>query len=253
MTTKNRITGCLAAIASMAVVPQASAVLVLSVDLEGDPSNGGTAITEAGFVSLTALGGEAVGATVSTMEAGVNATVGATGGGFLAGRTGIGNDRGGDLSNLTNNDLQGDLIAARGGDGGFTIQLVGLSIGETVTVTAWHNDANGGNSGFATPGNSVTPSITAGGTLISATAGAHNNLSRPATATFSGPYDDSQLRPSIISFTATAGTADLLLQTQGGGNNFIPVSGFTVDSVPEPSTFALVGLGAIGLLRRRRH
>jgi len=117
MTTKNRITGCLAAIASMAVVPQASAVLVLSVDLEGDPSNGGTAITEAGFVSLTALGGETVGATVSTMEAGVNATVGATGGGFLAGRTGIGNDRGGDLSNLTNNDLQGDLIAARGGDG----------------------------------------------------------------------------------------------------------------------------------------
>jgi len=105
---------------------EAEAVILLAVDIEGN--NGGTSTTEAGFVSLVVEASALPGDTFSTSQAGVNATIEATGDeGFLAGRDGLGNDRGGDLSDLTQQDLQGDLAAARGGDGGFTIQLTGLA------------------------------------------------------------------------------------------------------------------------------
>jgi len=211
---------------------EAEAVILLAVDIEGN--NGGTSTTEAGFVSLVVEASALPGDTFSTSQAGVNATIEATGDeGFLAGRDGLGNDRGGDLSDLTQQDLQGDLAAARGGDGGFTIQLTGLTIDEQITLTVWHNDANGGNSGFASPGAIVSPSLTAGGTLISATDGEHSNFSRPETDTFSGPYEDDDLVPSIIVFTPTSSTVDILLFTTSG-NGFLPVSGFTVENEADP-------------------
>jgi len=45
-------------------------------------------------------------------------------------------------------------------------------------------------------------------------------------------------------------TGDFLFSTFGGGNRVIVVSGFA--SVPEPASMAVLGLGALALLRRRR-
>ena len=239
-------------IALSTCVAISSQAATLSVDFEGDDGDPNS-ITEAGFVSLTGADAEPVGTTLSTSETGINITIGATGtAGFLAGRDGSSNDRGGDLSNLTLNDLHGDVIAVRGGDGGMTVQITGLAVNDVVTLTAFHNDANGFNSGFATPGAVVTPSIVSGAALIGSDTGAHSNLSRPGTNTFSGPYEDSDLDPSTISFTATSSTVDLLLQTAAGGNNFLPVSGVIVEVIPEPASFALLGLATACMVIYRR-
>ncbi len=45
-------------------------------------------------------------------------------------------------------------------------------------------------------------------------------------------------------------TGDFLFSTFGGGNRVIAVRGFA--SVPEPATLAVLGLGALAVLRRRR-
>lgn len=46
-------------------------------------------------------------------------------------------------------------------------------------------------------------------------------------------------------------TGDFLFSTFGGGNQVIVVQGFTAP-VPEPATLAVLGVGALALLRRRR-
>ena len=46
-------------------------------------------------------------------------------------------------------------------------------------------------------------------------------------------------------------TGDFLFSTFGGGNRVIVVTGFTAP-VPEPATFAILGIGAVALIRRRR-
>lgn len=217
-------------------------------DLQGTATE---SATQDGWTALEAPNTNASTFTASATSAPVTATIAATGGGFLAGRSSNGQDRGGDLSNLTHEDVHGDLIAARGGNGGMLLTLDGLIVGVETTVTAFHNDANGGNSGFAVVGNPVLPTIVSGADLVSATTGAHTNLSRPGVATSSGPYEDSDLVPSVIVFTPTSSTTQLLFSSDNS-SDFLPVSGITVAIVPEPSTIALLGLAGIGLVAARR-
>lgn len=258
-----RITVALTSSLCLALACQMSqAAPVLMADFQGDPARDATgmvtdaSITEAGFISLEApsAANAAVGDTFSATDpiSGVGATIGATTG-FFNGRRGVGQDRGGDLANLSLIDLHGDVIAARGGDGGFTITLTGLTPGLETSLTAYHNEPNGGNPGFATVGATMTPSILSGATLVGMpTIGEHTNLSRPGSNTFSGPYTDADLVPSMISFLPSASTVELLIQS-GSTNGFAPVSGIVV-AVPEPGSVALVGslLAASFGFRRRR-
>lgn len=52
-------------------------------------------------------------------------------------------------------------------------------------------------------------------------------------------------------FDVSAGTSDILVNVLSGGNNR-QLTGIAFDPVPEPSSALLVGLAALGCLRRRR-
>jgi len=106
-------------------------------------------------------------------------------------------------------------------------------------------DGGGGVSGYTSPGNVIIPGTSAngGGAAVSLEWEAFNNVAigGDAIGTIkgqSGPFTivvGSNQNPTAPDFTTATGFA-----------------GFTVSAVPEPTTMALVGLGAAGLLALRR-
>ena len=167
-----------------------------------------------------------------------------TGGGFD--QTGGGNDP---LNPGFDTNLSAGLQAlnAFGVYGGPTVTFNGLTVGQQYSLqliidsnshddrTQAFNDSTNGSAPFPT-----SATVTAGGNQ------------NPANATFAhGPYD-----PAYITDTFTAtGTSETINGLIGGGTG-AHVSGFVLETVtvPEPSTWAMMGLSFAGLalfLRKR--
>ena len=242
MSRKKLLIALFASFTTLSYSTYSEAATVLSVDLQKIADT-----TESGFEAIEVSDGNtAANNSFSTSTGSVDATISATGtGGRLQGR-GTGSGRNAGLTGLSLPDVHRDLVAARDGDGGFQITLTGLTIGHIITLEAWHNDSTANGTGFSTPlGSLVTPSLISGGSLISADTGA-------LTVVNDSSGVDADLDSSVISFTATGSTAVILLDVDTP-NNFLPVGGFIVDSVvPEPGSFALLGLGGLLIARRRR-
>lgn len=165
-------------------------------------------------------------------------------------------DRGGEITGTSWNDVVEDLITARNGTGtgagDMSITLTGLSVGHTYTLTGWHNDSYPINEGFAsTVGYAVTPSITLGTLVGLADAGASTNHRPGAGPGTSGAWDDADFNTSVISFTSDGSGNATILLTGDSASNFLVLNGLQL-SVPEPSAALLGGLGMLILLRRRR-
>ena len=133
------------------------------------------------------------------------------------------------------------------GDPAATIQISGLTAGAHYLVTFYTYDQSstieGGNP-LSTP---FTTSFTGTGTTTGT--GTVASYVPGATPTANEAYT------STGTYTSTTGTLSILAQITSN-NDFLRINGFTVSTVtPEPSSFVLAGLGAIGLLVviRRRH
>lgn len=187
--------------------------------------------------------------TRSDTAGGVTATLTTdTNGSWITARGGDSENRGTAITGTSWNGMVEDTIAARGGSGTVTVNLSGLTSGLTYTLTTWHNDSfdgAGANPGFAVDlGHTITPSIVAGSIVGTVDLGASTNVR-------DGARSDSDFDTSVISFTTTGTTAEILLDSASTGNYLI-ISGMQLTSVPEPSSAALLGLGGFALILRRR-
>ena len=113
-----------------------------------------------------------------------------------------------------------------------TLTLGGLKAG-TYTITTWHHDANdGGDATFDVGGGSILGTAPTG---IAVTSGSADNLLTPGEATWNFVADG--VNDTVFTFSRTS-----------GGEFFL--NGFVV--VPEPATMAVLAMGALAVIRRRR-
>ena len=141
------------------------------------------------------------------------------------------------------NDLVSDFWVLR--DLSFNLNFSGLAIGATYVLRSWHNDSYTINQGFAAGGGIVRLSAT-DATVLSEVDGTVTNLK--------GSQSDSNFGIGSISFVPTSSTSQITFTRIGGNITALPVNGLqlTQTAVPEPSTYALFGIGAIGMLMVRR-
>lgn len=124
-------------------------------------------------------------------------------------------------------------------DGGLTVTLTGLTIGDQVTIYGNSDNGNQGRSlGWAIDGADVSA---AGGVFT---------LPLNANGDFHDGFGVGD--PSHHTFTATAATHVITAHSDTGGVHRSGVAGIEVQAIPEPSSLALLGLGSLALLRRRR-
>ncbi len=126
-------------------------------------------------------------------------------------------------------------------DGGASVTLTGLTIGDTITVYGTSDNGNAGRSmGWSLDGSDVLATGTFGPTLNG-----------------NGDYFDGFGTGSAdeYTFVATATTHTLSDHSAGTGTVRSPFAGIEVVDfvpVPEPSSTALLGLGGLALILRRR-
>ncbi|WP_411847521.1 PEP-CTERM sorting domain-containing protein [Roseibacillus persicicus] len=217
-----------------------NAAVVAFVDLQQTEAGDLLAAQAGADVHLATNAGDAFYAFTS---GGLDFNVSAGGGGIIVGR-GANNGRTNTLPSLSQPDLYADMWVGRNGNGTVSLSIDGFSAGDEVSITLGHNESHIPNAGFD-QGQTIAASLTSGGTLLGpVTVGDVTNINGTATAA------DSDLTPSVISFTSDGTTAEILLTANG--STFVPMNGFTVDVIPEPSSLALLALGSIGFLRRRR-
>jgi hypothetical protein len=134
-------------------------------------------------------------------------------------------------------------VAKLGADGvGYDLTLVGLPVGQTVTFTLYGSYAPGTEYGPGYPG------YTDSSRLWKVAANADAGTTFAAWMTMSGGVMVGS--PVTTSFTATG--TDVIHVTDSYGYGTL-MDGFTVQAaVPEPATLALLVMGGIGMLVRRK-
>jgi|GEM_PF-854424 len=150
-------------------------------------------------------------------------TVSAGGGGYLTSR-GPSDQRAGEFTGTSWNDVVEELIAARGGDGTVTLEFSGLDPATPHELTVFHNDPYtiAGNPGFATGDGVITPGVTTGTMLGSVQAGVNTNI-RPGTRS------DADFLNSVVRFTPDAsGLATILLAST---TEFVVLDGILLENV----------------------
>ncbi|MCP5535809.1 MAG: PEP-CTERM sorting domain-containing protein [Akkermansiaceae bacterium] len=216
-----------------------SAATVYQIDLEKDTSS----TTQSGWTSVTAPNSSGP----SSLTSGsVTFTAGGAGG-YFAGRAG-GTWGAVNVTDADWNDLVGDTVAARSGDGTISISFTGLALGVEHQFTAWHNVSATDSASFSAGLYTITPSITTGTLVGSATSGAASNINKNAVGVVAADFNN-----SVINFTPDgSGNATVLLTSADATNHFLTFSGMQLESVPEPSSAALLGVGGLALVFRRR-
>lgn len=235
--------GVMPLVASLSV---ANAATVFQLDLERTltESSGGTgSITQSGWTSSAANNNAPVTNTSLPTPAGITITAG--GGGYFQGRAG-GTWGTVNVTDADWDDLVGDTTAARSGDGTVTISFTGLSLIDH-TLTAWHNVSATDSASFSSGLYSITPSLTTGTLVGTATVGAASNINKDAVGVVAADFNN-----SVISFTPDGGGNATVVLTSPQASGFLTLSGIEVTSVPEPSGTALLGLGGLALILRRR-
>ena len=115
-----------------------------------------------------------------------------------------------------------------------------------VTLTAWYSDGFGTTPNIEGPSFTVNPALTyGGGGYYSETIVLPNVGDYTVEIRASGDIGFGPLTGVSSSFNATAASTSLPAVLQGG-------PGLDVSVIPEPTTFALAGLGAAALLIFRR-
>ncbi len=153
-------------------------------------------------------------------------------------------------------DVLQDFYSARNGD--LVLAYGGATIGQEYLLTLWHNDPEQANWGFNSPstGNGaddddVSSSPSSVAVTFGAGTGTTQVLQLGAGSNLPLRTAQAALTPTILSFTATA--TDFSVSVSSADNGQLAVNGASLVAVPEPSSFAALGLlGAGAVLRRRR-
>ena len=131
-----------------------------------------------------------------------------------------------------------DVVLDGHNDGlAFTAALGTFTAGDTVA----RNDANGGLGGFLTDGANSTLASFSGNAIA---------VGEPGAADYQQYSFTYAIDDLIEAGTATVGE-DIVLRFWGATNTAI-IDNVTVTAIPEPSTTALIGLGGLALILRRR-
>ena len=221
----------------------ASAATIFQVDLQrsGSPAS---QESQAGWTAwdVTKTDGGAIPhvPSVTSTIAGIGITITANGaGGRVTPRGGSPDDRGGEITGTSWDDMVEDFVIVRNGDDTATVSLTNLNSSLSYSLTVFHNEPYVLNAGFS--GGTQTPSITTG-TLVSADAGLITNV-QP------GARSDGDFDTSVITFTPDGGGAASILYSSS--TDFIVFGGLELNSIPEPSTSLLAAVAGLALIRRR--
>jgi len=124
--------------------------------------------------------------------------------------------------------------------GNLTFSVTGLTIGQSYSLQLFINaNASDARSQAFKDGAVTSPTVTAGG----------NKAGNPS---FNGGNNTGNNPPFIID-TFTASSTSETLAAQFGGGAGAQFSGFVLELVPEPSTWAMLGLGVAALIFAARH
>lgn len=142
-------------------------------------------------------------------------------------------------NNSLSGNFSGDIFALATGDVGYDTFLGDIDF----------------NSGAADSTETISLSVTDGQQYILQVWYADDNTTgRVMTLTGSG--GDNVLQGddfAVGTFTADSTSQDLIITMSGGAsNNGVRLTGYQLRAVPEPSSVALLGFGAVGFLLRRR-
>ncbi len=226
------------AAASVMAAHSASAAIVYQLDLQKDSQS----TTQTGWTASVAPNG---GSAATSMPTPAGVTITAGGSGYFQGRAG-GTWGAVNVTDADWNNLVGDTAAARNGNGTVIITFSGLALNTEHQLTAWHNVSATDSSSFSSGSYTITPSITTGSLVGTATNGQASNIKKGSTATAA------DFNNSIISFTPDGSGNATVLLTSASTSQFLTLSGVQLESVPEPSASALLGLGGVALILRRR-
>ncbi|BCX48777.1 hypothetical protein HAHE_26850 [Haloferula helveola] len=241
----------LALAALVAAEGVAGAAVVYRIDFErtlseSSGSPGTSAITQSGWTSSAANNNAPTTTTTVPTPAGVTVTAGGAGG-YFQGRGG-GTWGTVSVTDADWDDVVGDTIAARGGDGTVTISFTGLNTALDYTFTAWHNVSATDSPSFSAGFYTITPTITTGTLVGLATAGAASNIDKNAIGVVAADFSN-----SVITFTPDGSGNATVLLTSASASQFLTLGGMELVSVPEPSSMVLMlGGTMVALVRRRR-
>jgi hypothetical protein len=200
--------------------------VVLRIDFENsiDPTGSltpGDVITQAGWTGMAV--GNAPDPTVSSLSRTINGVgITVTAGGATGIFQGRANNTWNNMTGTSWNNMVEDVIAARSGDGTVSLNFTGLDDSEQHTLTVWHNVSATDSASFAGGFYAITPTVTTGTLIGTATSGQATNWDRTDGKT------DADFVNSVISFTSTGGTAEILL-TSASANQFLVMSGLTLE------------------------
>lgn len=145
-----------------------------------------------------------------------------------------------DVIGTTVDDLVESIVATR--QGGFELTITGLAAG-TYTMFSYHNENTDVGDGFGGGGGNIIAEINS----IQVGSVANGNLSSNGVT----PTLESAVQ--VMEFEIVSNGVDPIVidySLSGASNTFLHFNGFTI--IPEPASLALLGLGGLMVLKRRR-